>query len=131
MAINLTTIFGNEIKVEKQPRIADRQHTGFPGAHGLTSMHLGTRGYPLVIRGNLAEYGANYQAAHSNLQSTIDDIEAYLWAGVDDYIFMGETFYNIVFERFQLIPNARGITIHWTSKHYATCEFVCYMRALE
>jgi len=130
MSTALTTIFGNEIKVTAQPRIAVKQYAGFPGAHGLTGMHLGTRGYPVIIRGTLAESGESYSAARASLQSTIDDIETYLWAAAATYTFMGCTYSNVVFDKFQLVPDSRGVSIHWTSEGYATCQFIMYARSL-
>jgi len=130
MATALTTIFGNEIKVYSQPRQADRQYVGFPGVHGLAAMHMGSRGSQLVITGTLASSGSGYNDARTNLQAVIDDIEEYLWAGAADYSFAGTTYYNVVFDKFQLTPDADGKAFHWTAEGYVTCSFVCFARIL-
>jgi len=130
MATDLTYIFGTAIKVEKQPRLVDRQYTGYPGAHGLTTMFLGTRGYVLTIRGILAHYGPDYAAGRAGLQSVIDAIEAYLWAEYDDYTFMNTTYYNIVFERLIIPVNDKGKQFYWTPEGYVSCEFICEARGL-
>ncbi len=129
---DLTTIFGNEIVVSPQPRHIDRQYTGIAGAHGLLSMHLGTRGCQIVITGTLAATGANYAAARVNLQAFIDSIEAYTYPGVaaDTYTFMSDTFYNVLFDKFQIIPDREGKIYHYTSTGYVTCRFICYLRQL-
>ena len=130
MATDLTYIFGTSIRVEKQPRFADRQYTGYPGAHGLTSMFMGTRGYILTIRGRLAAYGPDYDNGRAALQEIIDDIETYLWAEYNDYTFMNETFYNIVFERLLIPVNDKGKQFYWTPEGYVCCEFTCEARGL-
>lgn len=132
MAEDFTAIFGNNIIVSPQPRQADRQYTGFSGAHGLVGMHMGTRGYQIVISGRLAGSGGSYSAARAALQSQINDIEAYTYPGVDaaDYTFAGTTYENVVFDRFQLIPDSTGKIFHWTSAGLVMANFVCYARAL-
>lgn len=132
MAIDLTTIFGTEIKVGAQPRDIDRQYVGLAGAHGLLSMHMGTRGRPIIISGVLASTGVSYAAARANLQAVIDGIEAYTYPSVAaaDYSFMGETYSNVVFDKFQLVPDGRGTFFHFTSAGYVTCDFICFLRQL-
>ena len=130
MATALTTIFGSEIKVYRQSRQAERQYVGFAGAHGVTVMHMGTRGRQLVITGRLASSGANYSAARTNCQAVIDSIEAYLNEGSASYSFEGTTFNNVVFDRFELVPGFDGKAFHWTNTGYVTVDFVCYGREL-
>lgn len=130
MATDLTTVFGNKIKVYSQPRQAARQFVGFPGGHGVVAMHLGSRGYQFVISGIIAATGANYAAARANVQAIIDSIEPYLWADAADYSFKGTTYSNIVFVKFQLVPDSNGKAFHWTSEGWVTCSFICYARSL-
>ena len=113
-----------------QPRHAARQYVGFVGAHGLVGMHMGTRGRQLVITGKLASSGASYSAARSNVQTTIDTIEAYLWEDVADYSFEGTTYANVVFDKFQLLTDNKGKAFHWTSEGYVTVDFIMYGRIL-
>lgn len=130
MTIDLTTIFGNEIKVYAQPRQADRQYVGLPGAHGLLSMDMGTRGRQLVITGKLAATGNDYADARTNLQAIIDDIESYLWATAADYSFAGTTYEYVVYDKFQLVPDSGGKVFYWTADGYVVADFICYARSL-
>jgi len=131
MSTALTTIFGTEIKAALQPRVHHRLYAGFPGAHGLTDMKMGTRGAPLAIAGRLAASGANYQAARVALQVIIDNIDAsYIEAEADDYTYMGSTYYDMVFDRFELIPDRNGKYFHYTTAGYCFCDFICTGRSL-
>ena len=131
MSTALTTIFGSEIKAALQPRAHHRQYAGFPGAHGLTGMYMGSRGAPLMITGRLAAGGANYQAARVALQTIIDDIDVgYIEAEADDYTHMGSTYYDVVFNRFELIPGRDGKYFHYTAAGYCACDFICTGRSL-
>jgi len=130
MAVDLTTIFGNEIKVYAQPVISVRQYAGFAGAHGLTCMHLGTRGYPIVVTGKIATAGETYAAARANCNAAIAAIEHYLLAGAIDYTFYGTIYYGCVFDSFRLIPDYTGKAFHWTSEGYVTVDFIAYLRGL-
>ena len=130
MATPLRNIFGNVIKVVGQPRQIDRQYSGFPGAHGVTGMHLGSRGFQLVIAGTLGASGASYEIARTNLQTIIDAIEQYLFAPPADYSHDGTIYYYVIFDRFALLPDGQGKTFHLTSTGYVTCDYVMYARAL-
>jgi len=123
MAADLTTIFGSEIKVGLQPRDIDRQYTGYPGAHGVTSMLLGTRGRQLVITGTIRA------ASRAACQAAVDAIESYTWAEAADYSFQGTMFLYVVFGPFRLLPDYQGKLFHLTASH-VTCQFVMYGRSL-
>jgi len=130
MAIDFTTIFGNEIKLYAQPRQGDRQYVGFPGAEGLVGMQMGTRGRQLVITGRLRAAGSDYSDARSNLQVIIDDIEEYQWSEAADYTFKGETYSYVVFDRFNLIPDGEGKLFHFNSVGEVFADFVCFLRIM-
>ena len=125
MSTALTAIFGSEIKVTLQPLRNVRQYSGFAGAHGLLGLYLGTRGRQLTIKGTLASGGGNYTAARTALAAVIAGLETYLAAEPADYSHYGETYTNVVFDKFNLLPDSRGKTFHWTSEGYCTCEFIC------
>ena len=93
-------------------------------------MHMGTRGRQLVVRGSLRATGSGYNGARSNVQALIDAIEQYLWADAADYTFKGETYSNVVFDKFQLVPAAGGRIFRWLSTGYVAVDFVCFMRCL-
>lgn len=130
MATALTDIFGSEINVYAQPRQSERQYVGFPGAHGVVSLHLGTRGRQLVISGILRATGANYNVARATLQAAIDSIESYLLAYPADYSFAGTVFAMTVFDKFQLAPDSKGKVFRLTREGWVTCNFTMYARTL-
>ncbi len=129
MSTALTSIFGSEIKVGFQPRVSQIQYTGFPGAHGLTGIRLGSRGYPIIVTGRLFGTGGSYAVARADLTTWIDTIENYLWADLEVYTFGGNTFYYVVFESFKLLPRG-GKYFFFTSTGDVVCDFVCVLRSL-
>lgn len=129
MATALTAILGNEIKVGLQPRAAERQYVGFPGGHGLVAMHMGSRGFSLIVTGKLRATGASYSVARTLLVAAIEAIGQYLWLGAADYSYAGTTYYNVLFERFELVPNSTGKYFYFTDS-YVVCDFVCRLRGL-
>ena len=127
--MDLTSIFGSEIVVSPQPRDIDREYTGFPGGHGVTAMHLGSRGYRFIITGRLRATGISYNAARITLGTAIRTIEQILFADAAIYTFRGETYYYIVFDKFELIPGRDGKVFHRTSS-CVTADFICQGRSL-
>jgi len=93
-------------------------------------MHLGTRGYPIVVTGKIATAGETYAAARANCNAAIAAIEHYLLAGAIDYTFYGTIYYGCVFDSFRLIPDYTGKAFHWTSEGYVTVDFIAYLRGL-
>jgi hypothetical protein len=61
-------------------------------------------------------------------QAAVDAIEPYLWADAADYSFAGTTFSNVVYDRFQLVPDAEGKVFHLTAS-YVLCYFVMFGRS--
>ncbi len=127
MAVDLTTIFGQGIKVVAQPSGVDIQFTGFAGANGLTSMNMGARGREIIITGTLASTGAGYTGARTNLQAVINGIEAYLYPDTvaADYAFEGDTYQQAIFVGFELMRDRDGKAFYWTSEGYVMAFFVC------
>jgi len=115
MAIALTTLFGYEIKVSAQPRLAEIQFVGYPGAHGVTGMNLGTRGKALTITGRLSYAGSSYNDSRTHLDALLAIIEALLWTDAADYTYCGQTYEQLQFVRFELIPDGEGKVYHMTS----------------
>jgi len=128
--IALTTIFGTEINVVVQPRDVERLYAGFPGAHGVTTMFMGSRGRKVIISGRIATAGTNYNAARINCQIAIDSIEPYLWSPATDYSFRGCVFYAVVFDQFRILPDRANKYFHWVSPGYVTADFLCFGRAI-
>ncbi|MFA5761142.1 MAG: hypothetical protein WC877_05215 [Dehalococcoidales bacterium] len=132
MATDLTNVFGDEICVTAQPQIIHRQYIGYPGANGLTSMHLGTRGSQILITGRLRAAGNTYSLARAALKSLIRDIEELRKPDVaaDDYSFNGETFYDCVLDAFELLRDAGGKAIHFNTDKECFCDFVAVFVSL-
>ena len=123
MSIALTTKFGYEIKVFTQPYLVEIQFVGFPGAHGVTGMNLGTRGKPLVITGKLRYAGSSYDNSRENLDAWIATIEALLWTDAADYTYHGQIYEQVQFTHFELVPDGEGKVYHMT----ASCVFVNFI----
>ena len=130
MAIDLTTVFGSEINVVVQPRDLARQYSAFPGAHGVTAMHLGSRGRRIRVTGRIACSGVSYDAARTACQVAIDSIEAYLWAPAADYNLGSCIYYAVVWDRFVLVERDRGKVFHYCSPGVVVADFVCEGRTL-
>lgn len=126
MATALTAIFGSNINVYQQPIRSVRQYAGFAGAHGLAGMHLGTRGRQLVISGHLAVTVAGYNAARAAMQTAVNAIEAWLLADPADYSFAGVTYYAVVLDKLELIPDGNGKVFHWAVGNRLICKFTCW-----
>lgn len=113
MATDITTIFGTDITVSVPKLITERSFTGFVGANGVTSMHLGNRGMLLVIRGTLyAQNYGSYQLNRIALQNVIAAIEALADDAEIDLSYKGWTYYNCVMlplpQGFRVIPGGDG-----------------------
>jgi hypothetical protein len=130
MSIDLSTVFGSAINVVVQPRDSERTYSGFPGAHGVTTMFLGTRGRMIQVTGRIACSGANYAAARTNCQIAIDAIEAYLWAAAADYSWGTCVYYAVVWDSFRLVGDANGKFFRWTMPGYCIVDFIASGRAI-
>jgi uncharacterized protein YecE (DUF72 family) len=128
MSYALTTIFGAAIKVSIQPRQPDRQKTGYAGAHGATSMLMGSSGYPLIVTGTLRANGATYAAARAAMIQLIETIESYAWAPEQIYTYGNEAYYYMVFKRLQLIDDNSKM-FHYTGS-YCFVKFIAYFESL-
>ena len=130
MTTALTEIFGSEISVADDFRVGQRRYVGLPGADGLLSMWLGTRGYPIVITGQLWATGETYAAARNEVVAMINAIEPYLGALPASYSFQGVTYADVVFDSIHLLADSRGVTYHWTASGKCQVDFVCQARSL-
>jgi len=129
MATDLTSIFGSELIVSIGAYQVDRQYSGFAGADGLTSMHLGGRGSMLVVRGRLRSTNG-YDTARAAVAAAFAALKALTYSEAADYSFKGETFLSIVWEKIEPIPNNRGQIYLWTSAGQVILDFIAYGRAL-
>jgi len=124
MATALINVFGGEITVYRQPRMHERQYVGFAGAHGLTTMGMGTRGYQVVVAGIVRA------ATRALCQAAIDAIESYVVnAPADDYTFGGTNFPGVVFDSPILTADDKGKVFHFCNAGFFVF-FVCYGRGL-
>jgi hypothetical protein len=129
MATNLTAIFGTEIKTGIQPREPNNQYTGFPGAHGITGMMMGSRGYPLVVSGQLRTYGANYITARTAMINLIEQIELLQFYAEQTYWYGNEVYEYVAFEKMQLL-DSNGKQFMYTSEGYCVTRFIAYFRSM-
>lgn len=130
MTIALTAIFGTNIKVGFQPRKPVLQLTGFPGANGLVGMHLGSRGYPIFVTGQLTGGGESYTLARQSLIATITTIGSYIFADPASYSFSGTIYDYVIFTEFRLIPDENGKFFHYNAAGNVTCQFVAGLLSL-
>ncbi|MFA5554907.1 MAG: hypothetical protein WCZ89_02305 [Phycisphaerae bacterium] len=129
MATALTNIFGSEICVTAQPQVAHRQFIGFPGANGLTSIHLGTRGRLISITGRLRASGGTYAQARAALLAKLDAIDELRLpdADVEAYTYHNKTYYDCLLDTFELLRDANGRAIHLNSKKECFCDFAAIL----
>jgi len=124
MAIPLIDIFGSEIKVTAEPRDIARQYSHFAGSDGLTAMHLGSRGYRLIIEGIVRA------STRPLLRSAVLAIEDWRWAGAADYSFAGNIYYFIVWDKIEIPRDGNGKSVYWSSAGWVLTRFTAYGRAL-
>lgn len=129
--LTLSSIYGNEISVAHDTRKPLRQYDGFSGAHGATAMHLGSRGYPIFIRGTLrVQIATTYANARASLEGLILSIEQYNWAGAATYTFKGSSFNNVVFDdAFKPVKDGDG-KMFFIAGGYLICRFTARLRGL-
>ncbi len=128
---DLQTIYGPEIIVSHDTRKAVRQYDGFAGAHGVTAMHLGSRGYPIAVRGTLrVAITTTYKAAREVMETAILAIEQYNWAGTDTYTFKGSVFDNVLFDdAIKPTKDANG-KMFFVAGGWLICRFTARLRGL-
>ena len=131
MSTALTTIFGDEIKFYDQPRLVEIVFSGYPGAHGVTAMNLGTRGKPFVITGKLWGTGNTYDLARAALDVKIAAIEALQLAEAADYTYHGQTYKQLQFIQFTKVPDGGGKAYHISQNGDVFVNFVMTGHILE
>ena len=130
MAIALTSVFGSQINVVVQPRQTERVYSGFPAAHGVTTMFMGSRGRPVTVSGRIVITASTYTLGRQYAQAAIDAIEVYLAAPAADYTFYGCTYYATVWDTFRIIPDSRGKAFHYCAPGYIEVDFVMLGRTI-
>jgi hypothetical protein len=131
MATELTTIFGNEIRVGNDFRIIQRQYNGFAGAHGLTTKHMGSRGSVIVVSGILRGTAeSSYDTARNKCLEIITATEQYLAAGDTDYTFKGTTYEKVVWDKINIVPDSKNTYFQWNSKGECFVNFIATGRCL-
>lgn len=123
MAIDLTTLFGNEIKVHHHPRQIQRQFTAYAGAHGMTSLAMGTRGHIIEITGTFRVYGATYNAAQQQMITAFENIEILTYSGAQSYTYRAATYNNAVFHNFRILQLPGGKQFAYTTEGYMIARF--------
>ena len=128
---DLTTIYGPAISVSRGPRKPVRQYSSFAGAHGLTAMHLGSRGYLVMIKGTIRVFiPTTYSDARALMEGAIAMIEQYNFAGVDTYTFKGRVFSNVLFDdAFSPVVDGNG-KMFYIAGGWLVCRFTARLRGL-
>ena len=124
MVTALTDIFGDEIIVADGSCQVDREYSGFAGADGLVSMHLGSRGSDSAVAGIVRGTGESYAAARANARLQMLDIEDTVSLDADDYTFGEDTFENVVWDSVKKIPDANGKIYQLNSKGEVIVRFI-------
>jgi hypothetical protein len=129
MSYNIADIFGTCITGYAKTVDIDRQYAGLPGANGILSMHLGTRGRQIVVTGRLYTAGNTYALARAAMVIAIGAIEVWLFPGVPpvDLTYFNEIYYNCVMDEFRLIPDGRGKLYHIVAGGVAV-DFISFWR---
>ena len=127
---DLRDIFGSEIKVVAQPRRPQRQHAGFPGAHGMTSMNLGTRGRIITVTGRIVGSGIDYAAARRDAEASVAAIDLHQDYDGLSYTYFNEQYDNVVFVSFELLQDNQGKAYHYTSEGLVFVNFVATLLEL-
>lgn len=130
MATNFISVFGNRIKVAPQPHSPNIQYTGFPGAHGVTCMMMGSRGYPITVTGQLVAQGTDYRTARAMMVAQIRDIEQLQFRDAMDYFYGNEYYSNCIFEGFKLVEVPGGKLFSFTTEGLCLVNFVAYFRSM-
>lgn len=120
----LVSIFGSEVSVVMNPKVLAADYRGFAGAEGVTRMHLGSRGRPILVTGRLRA------ASRAALQTDIDAIEDCLDYDADYYTHESVTYYNVVFDKFTLVPVSRSRTFGVNSDGDVFVDFAMLGRCL-
>jgi len=130
MAEDLRQIFGSDTTLTVQPRRARRQLVGYAGAHGMTSMNMGTRGRLIAVSGRISFTDADYWVARENLQAVIDAIEAYQWTDGGDYYYDSQYFYYVIFEKFEIAVEGKSKSFHRANGGKVFVDFYAELREL-
>jgi hypothetical protein len=130
MATSLNSIFGNDIVVADGPLEVSRLFNSFAGANGLTTIYMGSRGSPLLIIGSIRGTGIGYNASRADAAGQIATIESWLSADAGDYTYRGQNFYNVVWEKLELIPDIDRITYSRAANGDVCVRFIMYGREL-
>ncbi len=122
--IELSSIFGSEIKVTIEPRQAQRSYYGYPGVHGLTAMMLGSRGFGLAVTGTIRD------ASRALVEADIAAIEALQWLGYAAYSHQGSNYYYVVWEEMEVVKDSAGKSVYLVAPGVFTCKFKMHGKGL-
>lgn len=122
--IELSSIFGSEIKVTIEPRQPARTYYGFAGVHGVTAMFLGSRGFGLRITGTIRG------ATRAIVEAAVAAVETLQWLGIANYSHQGSTYYRLVWEAFEVLADSTGKSIYLVAPGQFTCKFTIHGKGL-
>ncbi len=122
--VELSSIFGSEIKVTIEPRRPARTYHGFAGVAGLTAMSLGSRGFGLNVTGTIRD------ASRAAVETDVAIIESLQWLGIADYSHQGSNYYRVLWEDFEVHRDSSGKSIHLVATGEFTCRFTIHGKGL-
>jgi hypothetical protein len=128
------TVFGAEISVAPAMRRNQTQYNGYAGAHGITGMKLGTRGFSIVVSGILRYTASTYAQARIGLGTGLQTIDAtYRDAVEDTWTYGSESYANTVYDHIELVPfqgqDGSVKTFRWNGNQ-CYVRFVAYFKCL-
>jgi len=127
MATALTDIFGSDIKVTFNPRKPLRQYSSYPGAHGATSLLMGSAGYPIIVTGQLRVTGASYAAARIAMVTLLEAVESWAWAAEQTFTYYSETYQYVVLDQ---VDTHLDKLFRYTSEGVGVLPFTATFRSL-
>jgi hypothetical protein len=129
----IETVFGSEIKVFPQPRTNQVSYSGFAGAHGMTGIMHGSRGYPVVVVGTLrSSTGLTYNAALADIITRMEALESWQYVGDQAWTYRTLTFLYARVESVRMLPlpGADGKVMGYTTAGQGFAHVIAVLRSL-
>ncbi len=128
---NINTVFGDEITVNVQPRQMQVSYSGFAGAHGMTGLMHGSRGYVITVRGRLrSQSGLTYNLARVDLIERMEYLEAFMAYPDQTWTYRKESYWYTRVERVVMLPGSDGRIIRYGLDGSAYATFEAVLRSL-
>jgi orotidine-5'-phosphate decarboxylase len=129
----IETVFGAEIKVVLQPRTNMVTYSGFAGAHGMTGLMHGSRGYSVVVVGTLrTNTGLTHDAALASIVTQMENLESWQYVGDQAWTYRSLTFLYTRVESVRMLPlpGSDGKFMGYTKEGQGFAYFIAALRSL-